>query len=162
MKTKLVLFSIFIFVMSLVPYNCSKDKEEEPIIEEPNYTGNWQGTTSNDQDVYFRVNNNNEIDSVKLNVVVYLPGSGNCTGLYLYKTNLATINENGSFEIELQGIQMAFTGGIKAKLTGKFSSESNCTGNFASIDVYSLECGGHYIVGLGPEISSFTWSAKKQ
>lgn len=161
MKAKYILSACLILFSGLTLFNCSKDSETS---SKPSYKGDWKGKTSNNKDVYFRVNSSRKIDSVKVYVVVDL-GASSCSGLYLYKrtnTTPTAINEDGTFEIELNGIQMSFISGSKAIITGKFTNKTNCSGNFGGVDVGMIICGSSLVMGTGLEINSFTWTASKQ
>jgi hypothetical protein len=109
------------------------------------------------------VNDDQEIDSLLIYVSVDLI-NGTCTGLYLYKTTStehAIINEDGTFEVEVNGIQIGFEESA-ISISGKFNSNRSCDGEFDGADVSVIICGGYLTIGTGMEIDPFTWSATKQ
>jgi len=164
MKTKLffLLATTMLFVLFTLN-NCNKDDDgkdndnESLVISE----GDFNGTTSKNQDVYLHINKQSEIDSIafkiKINFVTYY-----CTYTFYCNTDILTDKTSRQFEAKLTN-QFIFICGESdyPVINGTFEDDDNCSGTISNFQQCGGFCGSQMSFGSGSTVAEQTWSVER-
>ncbi len=120
------------------------------------YKGIWNGTTSQNLPIYFRVNKSGFIDSLNMRISINLK-TFNCTKDFPVYS--ATEIKSDTFNVFLS----IPSTNITTRIHGRFSSPTNSNGNYDKYaGSYNIVCGGNSYLGIGgTQIQQGTFSAAK-
>ncbi|MBN2350280.1 MAG: hypothetical protein JXJ22_15690 [Bacteroidales bacterium] len=163
MRTKLffslVIPALFIF---FICNNCSKKDDDNDPLNDVTLTisqGDFNGSTSKNQDVYLHVNNQFDIDSItvkiKVNFVTYY-----CTYTFYCSKDISIDKTTKQFEAKLTNPYIFICGESDYPIiTGTFEDDNNCSGTISDFKQCGGLCGSSLSFGSGSTVSEQTWTA---